>query len=246
LLAALDGAGARHDDDVVSANGDVANFDDAGLPAEFAGDELVGLEDGGDGLDSGDGGDGLFADDVLRTDDADDGAKCAAGDFGAEAPFFDAVEEMLELLFGGVGSGDDDHGKRVARLAAAHAQATAFFPPGRRLTGCGESVSVRAVKLLLPLLALTLFVSACSSSNAPRRELWASSKTGYSSTVGYSDLNATRRNLYSPNQPSGPYTASLYKGSWQMKGQPVDVEMREREEQRRIDAMGARPAATVE
>jgi len=31
-----------------------------------------------------------------------------------------------------------------------------------------------------------------------------------------------------------------------MKGQPVDVEMREREEQRRIDAMGARPAATVE
>jgi hypothetical protein len=133
------------------------------------------------------------------------------------------------------------------------------------LTAFGESVSVRAVKLLLPLLALTLFVTACSSSNAPRRELWASSgEGGYSASgggghsaggsrrplfgssgsgYGYSDSNATRRDLYSPSHASGPYTRSLDDGSWRDNGKSVDQEMQERREQQRINVIETKTSA---
>jgi hypothetical protein len=109
------------------------------------------------------------------------------------------------------------------------------------LTAFAESVSVRAVKLLLPLLALTLLVTACSSSNAPRRELFASTGGG-----GYSDLNATRRDLYSPSQASGPYTRSLDDGSWRDSGKPVDQEMQERREQQRINAIETKTPAKAQ
>lgn len=86
-----------------------------------------------------------------------------------------------------------------------------------RLTHRGDSVSLRAVKILLPLLTLTLFVTACSNQNA------------------------RRRSLYSPSQPSGPYTSALEDGSWKDKGQRIDVELEQREEQRKIEALGAKP-----
>ena len=72
---------------------------------------------------------------------------------------------------------------------------------------------MRAVKLLLPLLALTLFVTACSNTNA------------------------TRRGMYSPPQPSGPYTQSLRDGTWQKGGKPVDEEIKERREQQQINSI---------
>ena len=87
------------------------------------------------------------------------------------------------------------------------------------MTAHGESVSVRAVKLLLPLLALTLFVTACSNTNA------------------------TRRGLYSPPQASGPYTRSLEDGTWQQGGKPVDEELKARREQQKVNAMQTKPAA---
>ena len=78
---------------------------------------------------------------------------------------------------------------------------------------------MRAVKLLLPLLALTLFVTACSNQNA------------------------TRRGMYSPPKASGPYTQSLDDGTWRKGGKPVDEELRDRREQQKINAMQAKPAA---
>ena len=72
---------------------------------------------------------------------------------------------------------------------------------------------MRAVKLLLPLLALTLFATACSNSNA------------------------TRRGMYSPAKPSGPYTRSIQDGSWQQGGKPVDEEIKDRRAQQKINAM---------
>ena len=81
---------------------------------------------------------------------------------------------------------------------------------------------MRAVKLLLPLLALTLFATACSNTNA------------------------TRRGLYSPPQASGPYTRSLEDGTWQQGGKPVDVELHERREQQKINAMQAKTPAKAE
>ena len=85
--------------------------------------------------------------------------------------------------------------------------------PRRRLTPRGEAGSFRAVKLLLPLLALTLFATACSNQDA------------------------RRRNLYSPAQPSGPYTRSLEDGSWRHKVKPADEDMRERREEEKIRQM---------
>ena len=81
---------------------------------------------------------------------------------------------------------------------------------------------MRAVKLLLPLLALTLFATACSNTNA------------------------TRRSLYSPPRPSGPYTRSLEDGTWQQSGKPVDQELKERREQQKVNAMQVKTPAKAE
>ncbi len=79
------------------------------------GDQLVGLEDRRDGFDAGDGGEGLLADDILGPDDADDDAHGAAGDLGAQAPFLDAIDDVLDLLLGRVGFCNDDHGTEKGR-----------------------------------------------------------------------------------------------------------------------------------
>ena len=81
---------------------------------------------------------------------------------------------------------------------------------------------MRAVKLLLPLLALTFFVTACSNQNA------------------------TRRGMYSSPTASGPYTRSLEDGTWQQSGKPVDQELRDRREQQKINAMQAKTPAKAE
>ena len=87
------------------------------------------------------------------------------------------------------------------------------------MTAHGESVSVRAVKLLLPLLALTLFATACSNTNA------------------------TRRGMYSPPRASGPNTQSLADGTWRKGGKPLDEELKDRREQQQINAMQAKTPA---
>ena len=81
---------------------------------------------------------------------------------------------------------------------------------------------MRAVKLLLPLVALTLFATACSNTNA------------------------TRRGMYSPPQASGPYTQSLDDGTWRKGGKPVDEELADRREQQKINAIQAKPEPKAE
>ena len=66
------------------------------------------------------------------------------------------------------------------------------------MTGSGDAGSLRAVKFLLPLLAFVLLLTGCSNPNA------------------------RLRGLYSPTEPSGPYTRSLQDGSWLDRGGPVD------------------------
>ena len=109
------------------------------------------------------------------------------------------------------------------------------------------------MKLLFPLVALSLFLTACSSPNAPRRALWATSEAGgvraesgsghntlwgpETPTRYFADPNATRHNLYSPDQPSGPYTREMRDGSWSHKVKPADEEMRERREEEKVRQM---------
>ena len=94
--------------------------------------------------------------------------------------------------------------------------------PFRRLTARGDSVSVRAVKLILPLLAVTFFVTACANENA------------------------TRRGFYAPPRASGPYTRSLEDGTWQHGGKPVDEDLRDRREQSKVNAFQTKPAAKAQ
>ena len=94
--------------------------------------------------------------------------------------------------------------------------------PFRRLTARGDSVSVLAVKLLLPLLAVTFFITSCANENA------------------------TRRGLYAPPRASGPYTRSLEDGTWQHGGKPVDEDLNARREQSKINALQAKPAAKAQ
>ncbi len=94
--------------------------------------------------------------------------------------------------------------------------------PLSRLTALRESVSVRAVKLILPLLAVTFFVTACANENA------------------------TRRGFYSPPRASGPYTRSLEDGTWRKGGKPVDQELNDRREQQKLNALQAKPAVKAQ
>ncbi len=118
---------------------------------------------------------------------------------------------------------------------------------------------MRAVKLLFPLVATSLLLAACTTSSTSR-PLWASRYSAdYSNdgTVhrevwaprqpfGRSDINVTRRDLYSPTPGAGPYTASLYNGAWKRNGQTADQEAAARQEQQRIDEMQTKPVATPE
>lgn len=132
-----------------------------------------------------------------------------------------------------------------------------------------EAVSLPPVKYLLPLLALALLLSACSST-PPRRVHWQSPEDEYSPTYvasrsgetqtesragrrkvwrsgesvhEISTANATRRNLYSPSTGSGPYTRELQEESWKYPIKTADEEMAQRREQQEIQAMQAVPKA---
>ena len=72
---------------------------------------MYGLSTGVTDSTPGDGGDRLLANRILGADDADDGAQRAAADIRLEAPLGDPIDDVLDLLLGGFGFGDDDHGK---------------------------------------------------------------------------------------------------------------------------------------
>ena len=77
---------------------------------ELAAGQLERLQDRQHLLDAGDGGQRLGLQLVLVADDADDGALLALAEVRLEAQFLDAFQDVLDLLLGGMGSEDDNHG----------------------------------------------------------------------------------------------------------------------------------------
>ena len=91
--------------------------------------------------------------------------------------------------------------------------------PPVRLTPWGDSVPMRAVKFLLPLvLFLACTLAACNTVE-------------------------NRRSLYWPAKGNGPYTRSLQDGSWKDRAKPVDVEYREAKvERKKARTVAPKPA----
>src|SRR5690606_7561893 len=98
LLAAFDGAGAAHQDDLRTAHCNVPHLDGGAITAKFPGHEFIGLEDGSDRLDAGNGGERFFTNHVFRSNDTDDDADGAAAQLGTQTPLMDAIDDMLNLV----------------------------------------------------------------------------------------------------------------------------------------------------
>jgi len=139
------------------------------------------------------------------------------------------------------------------------------------LTAPGDAGFLRAVKLILPLLALTIFLTSCSTGT--RRPLWqdAPETARYEDGPGTNprggtrkvwaegeeipawhaaprrfayDQNTTHRDLYSPSQGSGPYSRALRDGTWKnAKSAAEQMEELRRAEQLRALQGSAKPAA---
>ena len=81
----------------------------------LAAGELERLEDRQHLFDAGDGRQRLGLQLALVADDADDGALLAAAEVRLEAQFADALQDVVDLLLGGVGSKNNNHGQSVAK-----------------------------------------------------------------------------------------------------------------------------------
>lgn len=113
LLAALDGAGARHDHEFIAAHRHAVHIDDAGLGMEFAAGQLVALRDGDAALDARQRVDGAGGEACLVADDADDALLGALHDFRGKARVLDHFDDAFDIFGGGVGIHDDNHKKSL-------------------------------------------------------------------------------------------------------------------------------------
>ncbi len=86
-----------------------ADRDDGVSGMKLPAGELERLEDRQDLLDAGNGRQRLGPELVLVADDADDGADLAAAEVRLETQLADAFENVLDLLFGEIGSENDNH-----------------------------------------------------------------------------------------------------------------------------------------
>ena len=112
LLAALDAARAAHQHHLLVADGDVADLHVRMIAAaEFAGDELVGLEHRRHAFDPGNGRERLHADGGVVADHPDHRAHLAPADVGLKAPLLDPLDDVGDLGLRGPWIGDDDHEK---------------------------------------------------------------------------------------------------------------------------------------
>src|SRR5690606_33398130 len=129
LLAAFDRARAAHQNDLRTADFDIADVDRSAHSAELMGHELIGLEDGGDRLDAGNGGKRLLTNHVFRSDHADNDADSTATQLGAETPLMDTIDDMLNLIVGRIGFGDNDHSGMAKGNEGTHPalKGNAFF-----------------------------------------------------------------------------------------------------------------------
>ena len=116
LLFGFDGAGSGDHGDVRAADEDITgrrgDFDDGVFFLHVAGDEFVGLGDRDALDDAGHGFKCAEVDGAGIAGDADGGAARAGDRMGFQAKGFDAITNGADLLFGGVGLHDYEHGLR--------------------------------------------------------------------------------------------------------------------------------------
>ncbi len=110
LLGGFDGTRASHDDEVLAADRDAGDVDDAVFGVEFAADELVFFRDADGLFDAGHHVHFEVGDDFLVADNADDRTLLADGKVRGEADGFDFLRDAGEVFFRGCGFHDDDHG----------------------------------------------------------------------------------------------------------------------------------------
>src|SRR5262249_62143236 len=108
-LGALDRAGPGDHAERAAADADLADGYDRVGGLELPAGQLERLEDRQHLLDAGDGRQRLGLQLVLVADDADDGAQRAAAEVRLEAQFLDTLQDVLDLLLGGVPPENDDH-----------------------------------------------------------------------------------------------------------------------------------------
>ena len=109
LLAALDGAGARHDHEFIAAHRHAVHVDNAGLWMELTAGQLVALRDRDAALDPRQCVDGAGAEARLVADDADNALLGAFHDFRGKPRALDHFDDVLDVFCGSVGIHDDNH-----------------------------------------------------------------------------------------------------------------------------------------
>ena len=121
LLFGFDSAGTGDHGDMLAADEDVAgrsgDTDDGVFLLNVAGDELVGLGDGDALDDAGEGFKSAEIDSAGVAGDADGGAAGTGDGVSLETEGFDALADGADLLFGGIGLHDDEHGRRLSRYS---------------------------------------------------------------------------------------------------------------------------------
>jgi len=117
LVVGFHGAGSSDHGDVLAANEDIprgsGDFDDGVFFLDVAGDEFIGLGDGNTFDDAGHGFENAKIDDAGIARDADGGAAGAGHGMGFETERFDAIADGADLVVGGVGLHDNEHGKSL-------------------------------------------------------------------------------------------------------------------------------------
>src|SRR5271165_1279844 len=109
LFFAFDRTRSGHDHHLFRSNGHVADLDMRMAAAELVGNEFVRLQHRRYGFNSGKSSQRFFADFIFGSDHADDDTVLATADFAFETPVTDSRDDVIDLLFSRVGTGDDNH-----------------------------------------------------------------------------------------------------------------------------------------
>ena len=111
LFGGFDGAGTRSNDQFVATDGDAASeIDDGTLRLELTAGEFEGLRDAYDFADTFEKFEVAMIEIAMDADGAENGVGCAGGAMYIEAAGDDTIDDVLDLLVGGVFVHDDDHG----------------------------------------------------------------------------------------------------------------------------------------
>src|SRR4029077_18872415 len=109
-LLAFDRAGSGHHHDLVRTNPHTAHIDDGVYRPELPACQLEGLGDRDDLVNSAEGRHRFFVRVRVAADDADERPLLAFGDLSLEPDLVHAIDDPVDLRFGGLLRHDDDHG----------------------------------------------------------------------------------------------------------------------------------------